>query len=48
MQAREWEDGQEAAEEAEAEGYGEEVEAVDESEISVHMRMLSKPSGEHW
>ncbi|CAB1114035.1 unnamed protein product [Ectocarpus sp. CCAP 1310/34] len=48
LQPREWEDGQEAAEEAEAEGYGEEVEAVDENEISVHMRMLSKPSGEHW
>ncbi|CAM9472212.1 unnamed protein product [Ectocarpus sp. 4 AP-2014] len=48
LQVREWQDGQEAAEEAEAEGYGEEVGAVDESEISVHMRMLSKPSGEHW
>ncbi|CAM9461906.1 unnamed protein product, partial [Ectocarpus fasciculatus] len=49
MQALEREEGQEAAEEEEGEGHREEIEAVDEeSEISVHMRMVSKPRGEHW
>ncbi|CAN0195212.1 unnamed protein product, partial [Ectocarpus sp. 4 AP-2014] len=38
---------EEEAEEDEVEGYGETFD-VDGNEISVHMRMLSRPSGEHW
>lgn len=38
---------EEETEEDEVEGYGETFD-VDGNEIAVHMRMLSRPSGEHW
>lgn len=38
---------EEEVEEDEVEAYGETFDA-DGNEISVHVRMLSRPSGEHW